>query len=121
MEPCAPIYILPWVFAMACKWRECVEVVWPEDGAIISPMFLIAKKNKLEEMSLIVRTVMGKGFGEITARMYHLTANANVSNGLDPGMKIKWLGWDFVRNNDIDKLKMQLQKIIFEKNPDISY
>jgi ABC-type Fe3+ transport system substrate-binding protein len=48
----AALYILPWFFAKSAPHREATQVVWPEEGAYLSPLYLFRKRNARPEAKL---------------------------------------------------------------------
>lgn len=103
------IYIIPWIFAKACPRVESTMIVWPDDGAIISPMILVSKESLDVVSKEIYHIITGKDFGNITANSYYLSASTFVNNNIPKNSKIKWLGWNFIRQNDIHLLKKLLR------------
>ena len=100
----AAIYALPWFFAKSCPRRDETFIVWPEDGAILNPLCLLAKESNLEKTSLVVDFLLGTEYGTRSANNYFPSINSNVNNKLPLDAKFKWLGWDFIRNNNIEEL-----------------
>lgn len=103
------IYIIPWIFAQACPRVESTMIVWPDDGAIISPMILVSKKSLDVVSKEIYHIITGKDFGNIIVNSYYLSASPFVNNKIPKNYKIKWLGWNFIRQNDIHLLKKLLR------------
>ena len=84
--------------------------VWPEDGAVISPIFMIAKKEKKEKIQPIIDFFMSKEIGEIfSANGKFPSTNKEVDNGLKEDQKFKWVGWDFIEKRDIGALLKELE------------
>lgn len=108
-EDGAAIYITPWIFAKVCPRVESTTIVWPDDGAIISPMILVSKKSLDVVSKEIYHILTGKDFGNIAANSYYLSASPFVNNNVPKNSKIKWLGWNFIRQNDIHLLKKLLR------------
>lgn len=100
----AAIYIVPLFFAKSCPRKENVTIVWPEDGAFISPNFFIVKESKLQESEVLINLLTGVEFGEKCANNYYPSVNAKVDNNLPENAKFKWLGWDYIRSNNIEDI-----------------
>jgi len=111
----AAIYILPWFFARVCPWTDSTTVIWPSDGAIVSPMWLLTKRAVRPEGEIFTRLITGGEFGEKAAAMFSPVANIDVDNRLPPGAAFQWLGWDFVRGCDPMRLKRELLKAFMEE------
>lgn len=101
----AAIYVLSWFFAQSCPRTETVSVVWPEDGAVTSPFYLLVKESKAREMRAIVQYVTGSRLGEESARLCLPALNPDVDNALPEGALFKWLGWDYIQSHDTAELR----------------
>ncbi|QCH27452.1 ABC transporter substrate-binding protein [Clostridium tyrobutyricum] len=99
----AAIYIIPWFFANACPDKPNLKIVCPEDGAMISPSFILTKKSKLDEVSVLTDSLLGTEFGTKCADNLYPSLNPNVNNNIPEGFKFKWLGWDFIRSINMEE------------------
>ncbi|MCX8084443.1 MAG: ABC transporter substrate-binding protein [Calditerrivibrio sp.] len=110
------ITIMPYFFTKMVRDVSGMEVIWPEDGAIVAPVFMLVKRCKKEILEPIARFIAGKQMGEILShRGLFPSLHKDVSNNLPSGVGFKWLGWDFIYNHDIGKLIEELNTL-FEKN-----
>ncbi len=48
------VTIMPYFFTRMAKRFPHMEFVWPEDGAIISPIFMLIKETSLPELQPVV-------------------------------------------------------------------
>jgi ABC-type Fe3+ transport system substrate-binding protein len=101
----AAVYIMPWFFAQARSMSAEVELVWPEDGAITNPIYLLVKESKMEELKPIVDCITGPEMGAGSAEACFPSLNPFVDNKLPPGATFKWLGWDYIKSNNIEQIK----------------
>ncbi|OAA90380.1 ABC transporter substrate-binding protein [Clostridium ljungdahlii] len=111
----AAIYVIPWFFAKACPRTEFVEIVWPEEGAIVTPMYMLAKKTKLEDLKMITDFITGSFYGKKSADNYFPVLNPCIDNKVPENSTFKWLGWDYIRENSIEELKIHVCEV-FKKN-----
>lgn len=103
------VSIIPYFFTQMLSGENQVAV-WPEDGAVISPIFMIAKKDKKEKIQPIIDFFMSKEIGEIfSANGKFPSTNKEVDNGLKEDQKFKWVGWDFIEKRDIGALLKELE------------
>jgi ABC-type Fe3+ transport system substrate-binding protein len=102
-EEAAAVYVLPYFFAAKIRSPQ-VEVIWPKDGAILSPVFLLVKQEAVEKHRRMLDFLFSKETAEVLVRNLTPSLHPEVSNELFPG-PVKWLGWDFLKNNDIGALK----------------
>ena len=97
-----PIMVMPYFFAKLIKRRDRVSIIWPEDGAIASPVTMLVKRESEKDLQHIARFFAGPDVARICAKAFfpshHLAAQAE----LPQPTPLKWLGWDFIRNEDMD-------------------
>lgn len=111
----AAIYVLPWFFAKSCPRTDgSVSVLWPEDGAITSPFYLLIKKDAAQKLKPVTDFVTGEVYGKKSATSFFPVFHPSVDNRLPSNATLKWLGWDYINANHMDELKDQIQAI-FQK------
>lgn len=110
----AAIYIVSWFFAKTCA-NQNTELVWPEDGAHVMPLYMLIRKDKIEKVKPLVDFITGKDFGEKCVKAYTPVLNPEVDNKLPEGVSLNWLGWDFIRENDIGFLSDHLRKVFIDE------
>lgn len=119
----AAIYIIPWFFANACPSKPNLQIICPEDGAMIGPSCIVAKKSKLEELSVLSDSLLGSEFGTKCADNMYPSLNPYVDNNVPDGFKFKWLGWDFIRSinmeDTIEKLTDEFIKTFNKTGGDV--
>ncbi|WP_374280617.1 ABC transporter substrate-binding protein [Desulfovibrio sp.] len=98
------IFIIPLFFAESTKLPEHVEIVWPEDGAAASPLYLLAKKSEKERLAPLLN-FFANGFGEIDSAAWFIPMDGSRPSRLPRTARLKWVGWDFVENNDVNSLR----------------
>ncbi len=108
-EETAAIYILPWFFAENCRSKDNLEIFWPKDGAIISPLYCLIKKEAKQRLAVFVEALTGGEFGKFAANNCYPFMNKLVKNKNE--VRLKWLGWDYVKNQDMGLLKETVVKI----------
>jgi len=95
------ISIMPYFFTKMALPGSVMKAIWPEDGAIISPIFMLTKRSKKEELKEIGDMFTSLKTAEILAhRGLFPSINKDVDNKLKNN-KFKWIGWDYINNNDI--------------------
>lgn len=104
----AAIYIVPWFFAQACPGRQNTQIVWPRDGAIVSPMWLLRKSALSVEAGRILQFLAGSEFAVLAASMCSPAAHAAVDQRMPAGATFQWLGWDFLRAQPLVPLRQKL-------------
>ena len=97
-----PVTIIPYFFSRMAGMVKSLEIVWPEDGAIISPIFMLAKADKKEKLQPIADFLCSKEVGEIlTNRGLFPALNPAVENQLPEQHPWQWVGWDYLYSHDI--------------------
>ena len=108
------ITIMPYFFTKMVKEGGPMIAVWPEDGAIVSPIFMLSKKEKIEKLQPIVDFFASKKVGEILSHSgLFPSVHPEVDNRIPKENKFMWLGWDYIYKNDISKL-IKHCKMLFE-------
>jgi ABC-type Fe3+ transport system substrate-binding protein len=110
-----PMYIMPLFFAKKIQDKSRITINIPSEGAIVSPVQMLVKKSAVERVKEITDFLCGKEFGEISARAFFPTTNPEVNNNLESNLggsnSLYWLGWDFLMNTDIGKLKNEIEEV----------
>lgn len=109
------VTVIPYFFTKMARADGPMKAVWPEDGAIISPILLLAKKSKKNILKPFVDFFTSKEVGEILAQKGSLpSTNPEVDNQIPKENKYMWLGWDYIKEVDIEQLINKCQKIFDE-------
>ncbi|MEL3907317.1 MAG: ABC transporter substrate-binding protein [Treponema sp.] len=107
-EPPA-VSISPYFFSKMIKEGSPLKTVWPKDGAITAPIFMLVKK----EHEALTKPFADFFLSEKTGRVFSESGffpstNPDVDNRLSADKTFSWVGWDFIYQNDIGSL---LEKI----------
>ncbi|MCB4204600.1 ABC transporter substrate-binding protein [Deferribacteraceae bacterium V6Fe1] len=112
------VTIMPYFFTKMVRDVSTMKVVWPKDGAIISPIFMLVKRSKLEILKPVADFLFSKEVGEILSHKgLFPSLNPEVKNILPENAKFKWVGWDYIYSNDIGEL-IKTTNEVFEKSAD---
>lgn len=98
------ISVMPLFFANNIKNSENVTVVWPTDGALVSPVTMLIKADKREELRLLIDFLNGPEVAAICAGAAFPALHPEVDNRLPDSATFKWIGWEYVKNNDLKTL-----------------
>lgn len=109
-EEAATIYVMPYFFAVKIRQPQ-VELVWPSDGAILSPVFMLIKNEVVSKHQALLDFLFSKETAELLVSHLAPTLHPEVSHEAFPG-SVSWLGWDFLQQNDIGELKARIQRCI---------
>lgn len=109
------ITIMPYFFTKMIRDVSSMEVIWPEDGAIVAPVFMLVKRSKRDILEPIGKFIAGKEMGEVLSHKgLFPSLNKDVENIVPTNGKFKWLGWDFIYSNDIGELITEVNKVFEE-------
>ncbi len=98
------VTIMPYFFTKMIKFGGPMNAIWPKDGAIISPIFMLTKKDT-PDVDRIAKFLGSKEVGEILSHKgLFPSTNPNVDNKIDESNIYKWVGWDYINNNDIGSI-----------------
>ncbi len=108
------ISIMPYFFTRMALPGSVMEAVWPEDGAIISPIFMLTKRSKKVELKEVADMFTSIETGEILSHKgLFPSINYDVDNKI-VGKKFKWVGWDYINNNDLGKIIEETMRVFEE-------
>jgi len=109
------VTIMPYFFTKVVKEGGPMVAVWPEDGAIISPIFMLAKKQKIEILQPVVDFFASVEVGKILSHSgLFPSVHPDIDNHISPDNKFMWLGWDYIYSNDISALIVKCEALFNE-------
>jgi ABC-type Fe3+ transport system substrate-binding protein len=96
------VTIMPYFFTRMAAMVKSLEIVWPEDGAIISPIFMLTKTEKRDKLQPIADFLYSKEVGDIlTNKGLFPALNPVVENNLPEQHPWKWVGWEYLYSHDV--------------------
>jgi ABC-type Fe3+ transport system substrate-binding protein len=99
------VTIMPYFFTKMARMVKSLEIIWPEDGAIVSPIFMLTKRASLDKVRPIAEFLASPAVGEILAHKgLFPSLHPEVDNQLNSDHPWKWVGWDYIYQNDIGAL-----------------
>ncbi len=109
------VTIMPYFFTKVVKEGGPMAAVWPEDGAIISPIFMLVKKQKIETLQPVVDFFASVEVGKILSHSgLFPSVHPDLDNHISPDNKFMWLGWDYIYSNDISALITKCEALFNE-------
>jgi len=109
------VTIMPYFFTKMTGQGGPMVAQWPEDGAALSPIFMLTKKSKEKELKPLADFFASKEIGKILSHQgLFPTVNPEVENNLGD-KKFMWVGWDYIKNNDIGAILKHCEKLFFQK------
>lgn len=113
-EGAPAISVMPYFYSKTIINQDNVKVIWPEEGAIVSPVTMLVKKSKLEISKKISDFFTGASVGEICASVDFPTLNPAVDNKLPENAAFNWIGWDFIKHNDVGSIIKEVDKLFLQ-------
>lgn len=96
------VSVIPYFFSRMARLNPKVEIVWPEDGAVLSPIFMLERAGAGAAARELADVFLSREAGEILAHKgLFPSLHPEVVNELPDPAPWLWLGWDFVREHDL--------------------
>jgi ABC-type Fe3+ transport system substrate-binding protein len=109
------VSVIPFFFSKMAQFNPNAEIVWPEDGAVVSPIFMLLKNSAPEEAGRIADFFASKEVGEILShRGLFPSCHPEVVNHVPDSAPLMWLGWDFIKQNDLGELIPRVNDIFLK-------
>lgn len=109
------VSVIPYFFSRMAKLNPKVEIVWPSDGAVISPIFMLERSINGPAARELADVFLSKEAGEILShRGLFPSLHPDVVNELPDPAPWLWLGWDFVREHDLGVMIPRMLEIFNE-------
>jgi ABC-type Fe3+ transport system substrate-binding protein len=107
----AALYVMPDFFAHKISRPDKIQIIWPEEGGLISPVTMLVKKERAAQLKAVTDFLTGVELAKVFAGAWFPTPHADVANNLPPGARLKWLGWDYLRENDLAGVNAAIDEI----------
>ncbi|HPF34711.1 MAG TPA: ABC transporter substrate-binding protein [Candidatus Krumholzibacteria bacterium] len=109
------VSVIPYFFSRMAKLNPKVEIVWPEDGAVLSPIFMLERAGAGEAARELADVFLSREAGEILAHKgLFPSLHPDVVNELPDPAPWLWLGWDFVREHDLGVMIPRMLEIFHQ-------
>ena len=106
----AAVTIMPYFFTRMAKRFPHMQFIWPEDGAVISPIFMLSKKQKKQKLKKIIDLMASEKIGRILSEQgLFPSVLAGIDNNLPQNAKFMWPGWKFLREENPGQLLKELE------------
>ena len=105
------ICVMPLFFANIIKKRDQISIIWPEDGALVSPVTMLVKTEQRHRLQFLTDFLTGPEVAAICAGASFPALHPDVDNRLPEHAAFKWIGWDYVKNHDLKALIKETNSI----------
>ena len=104
------IYVMPEFFAHRVKNQQRLQIVWPEDGALASPVTLQVKASRIDALKPVLDYLIGEELAKTMAGARFPVPYSQVNSEVQD-KPLMWLGWDFLRDQDLLKVNADIDDI----------
>ncbi len=112
----AAVTIMPYFFSFTAKEDGPMKAVWPEEGAIASPIFFISKQEKREKLQPLLDFLFSEEMGRVlSADGKFPSTHPAIDNRLSPEQRFIWPGWDFLHEHDVAKVLKEAEEVFYGK------
>lgn len=109
------VSVIPFFFSRMAQFNPDAEIVWPTDGAIVSPIFMLLKSEAPPEAQRLADFFASREVGEILAlKGLFPSCHPEVGNQVPDPAPFMWLGWDFIRSHDLGQLIPEVNDIFLK-------
>jgi ABC-type Fe3+ transport system substrate-binding protein len=109
-HPEAPaVSVIDYFFAKTIKHQDRISIVWPDEGALAIPFMALAKNNCKKDMRAIAAFLTGYKTARICADAYYYPVYGDMPTHLSESLKLNWLGWEYLKENDLELLMDEIR------------
>jgi hypothetical protein len=113
-EEAPAVSVIPYSFACMARPSKNVEIVWPEDGAIVNPLVMLVKKNCRPVIMNLATELSDTKISSVFFKGGFYSLYHEEDNRMDKREAFKWLGWDFIKSHNLHELLEELNEIMME-------
>ncbi|MBC3887827.1 hypothetical protein GH810_05840 [Acetobacterium paludosum] len=106
------ISVIPLSFANLVKESDTVQVIWPEDGAVMNPVVMLTKKNCSADAKAVSKYFISEEVGDLFSEVGFCSLRPELEGRMPRSGKYKWVGWDFLLHTDVKKLHDELNQVV---------
>lgn len=104
------IYVMPAFFTQRIKNKLRVQTVWPEDGALASPVTLQVKSAKKEQLKPLLDFLTGPQLAQALTDNGFPVPRQDIEHEVQH-KPLLWLGWDYLYSHDLPTLNTKIDEI----------
>jgi len=105
-------FVMPYTFYLKIRNPYNFKIVWPSEGAILSPVQMLVKKGKYAKYKEVIDYITYGKFSDSLLPTGFFPVNKDTFVPL-PG-NLNWIGWEYVYNHDIKIIKEKAQRVFFD-------
>lgn len=109
------IYIMPYFFAKAAPKKDYLKIIWPKEGGLLCPLYVMVKKDRENNLDEIINYLYSYDLGQELADKYFPHINNKVNNKIPNDGKLQWLGWDFIHEKNLIIRVREIEEIFYKE------
>lgn len=109
------VSVLPYFFASMFADKQDVRIVWPRDGAILSPIILMVKHDSLKKAAPLIAYLCGAEFAALISADGRFPAtHAGLPAQLSAEQRFLWPGFSVLNGSDVPAFLAETVRIYQE-------
>jgi hypothetical protein len=104
------LYVMPEFFAYRAKHQERIRILWPDDGALASPVTLQVKASRINELKPVLDLLAGIDLAQSLAGARFPVPHAEVTSDVQD-KPLLWIGWDLLRQRDLLEMNAEIDDL----------
>jgi ABC-type Fe3+ transport system substrate-binding protein len=113
------VYFMSWFFAHAVPRRDYLEIIWPEDGAVLNPLYALFRKPQTDRENEVREAcasfLFGPELGRSLADGWFVHVHPEIQYGLPPQAKFRWVGWDYILEKPVVSRVQEIEEIYYDE------
>ena len=105
------ISLMPYFFAKTIRNHDKVTIIWPEEGAIASPITMMVQKSALPKLQPILNILTCPAMAKLWSNAFLFPPFSDTEHPLRDN-KLKWIGWDFIYSYDAHQMFENLNEVL---------
>ncbi|MDR2634154.1 MAG: ABC transporter substrate-binding protein [Treponema sp.] len=109
------VYIMAWFFAHAVPKRDYLEILWPDEGALFCPLYVLVKRERTASQNACGDFLFSRELGTVMAQAWFTHIHPEVSHPVPPGARFRWVGWDYIYEKDICRRVTEIEQVYYRE------
>lgn len=105
------VYIMPYFYAKSIEFSPDVEVIWPDEGAIVNAISMVVKKDVSEEVKKLAEFIVGEEVGKMCTGAFFPSSHKSEKN--DYFKNLLWMGWEYINDMTMTQKIDELNKLFW--------
>lgn len=104
------ISIVPYFYAKLMKNNKNAKMVWPKEGAIVSPVTMLVRSDASEKLERVQNYFTSDFVRQVCKNAFLPHPRDYYSYLKENNYQLNWIGWDFIERNEVNKLLIELNR-----------